>query len=369
MPRVLTVFVLLLAAGSPLRAQEAAHQIGERLLADPAVQTALEAARLGEPRVLEDQVRLCQIPAPTFDEGRRAAEMRSLFESLRLRNVRIDTLGNVIGERPGRSARPHLLLVSHLDTVFPEGTALEVGIDGERFTGPGIGDNCRGLAAMLGVIRALDAGQIVTPGTITFAANVREEGLGNLGGVRHLLNGEFKGRVDRFVSIDGSGIGFTHLAVGTQRYRLTFIGPGGHSYYAFGIANPTHAMGRAIAEIADIQVPADPRTTFSIGRSGGGTSVNSIAAEAWLELDMRSHDPPSLRALESAVKQAVDNAVARENARWQSRGPVRVEWKDLGAAPAGMMAASAPIVQAATSVTRALGLEIVTFPRVPPMRT
>ncbi len=353
---------LILLMGEWALAQQAASGIGERLLADAAVRIALEAARHGEPQVLIDQVRLCQIAAPTFHEAQRAGEMRALFETLGLRNVRIDALGNVIGERPGQQARPHLLLAAHLDTVFPEGTDLAVTREGEVLKGPGIGDNCRGLAAMLGVIRALDAGKIVTPGSITFVANVREEGLGNQGGVRHLLDGEFRGRVDRFLSIDGSGLGFTHLAVGTQRYRVTFLGPGGHSYYAFGTANPMHAMGRAVAEIADIQVPADPKTTFSIGRTGGGTSINSIAFEAWLEIDMRSHDPASLRALIAAVKQAVAHAVDRENGRWNGRGAVSAEWKELGAAPAGMMPPSSPIVEAAASVTRALGLPIVTFP-------
>jgi acetylornithine deacetylase/succinyl-diaminopimelate desuccinylase-like protein len=268
----------------------------------------------------------------------------------------------VIGERPGQQERPHLLLAAHLDTVFPETTDLAVTRDGFVLKGPGIGDNCRGLATMLGVIRALDAGKIVTPGSITFVANVREEGLGNLGGVRHLLDGEFKGRIDRFLSIDGSGVGFTHLAVGTERYRVTFLGPGGHSYYAFGSANPMHALGRAIAAIADIQVPTDPKTTFSVGRTGGGTSINSIAFDAWMEIDMRSHDPASLHALAAEVREAVAHAVDTENARSNKRGALRVDWKELGAAPAGMMPASSPIVEAATSVTRVLGLPIVTFP-------
>jgi acetylornithine deacetylase/succinyl-diaminopimelate desuccinylase-like protein len=354
--------LMILLIGETALAQEAANGIGERLLADAAVRAALDSARLGEPQVLEDQVRLCQIPAPTFHEERRAGEMRRLFEALQLRNVRIDTLGNVIGERPGKNARPHLLLASHLDTVFPEDTALAVSREGALFKGPGIGDNCRGLATMLGVIRALAAGRIVTPGTITFVANVREEGLGDLGGARHLLDGEFKGRVDRFLSIDGSGIGFTHLAVGTQRYRVSFLGPGGHSYYAFGNANPMHAMGRAIAAIADIQVPEQPKTTFSVGRSGGGTSINSIAFETWMEIDMRSHDRASLAALVAAVKSAVGTAVDRENARWNGRGAVRTEWKELGAAPPGMMPATSAIVEAATSVTKVLGLPIATFP-------
>ena len=219
---------------------------------------------------------------------------------------------------------------------------------------------------MLGVIRALDAGRIVTPGTITFVANVREEGLGNLGGVRHLLDGEVQ-RARRPVSFDRrSGIGFTHLAVGTRRYRVTFLGPGGHSYYAFGTANPMHAMGRAIAEIADLEAPArsqDDVQHWTV--RWRDTSINSIDFEAWMEMDMRSHDRASLLALEAAVKRAVGNAVLRENARSEGRGSLRVEWTDLGAAPPGMMDATSAIVAAATSVTRALGLRVVTFPIQP----
>lgn len=361
MTRHLVTALVLLAAHTAY-AQEGAVTIGERLLGDPAVKAALASARAGEARVLDDQVRLCQIPAPTFDEGQRGKVLREEFEALGLRQVRIDAIGNVIGERPGRQAHPHLMFASHLDTVFPLETDLTVTREGDRYSGPGIGDNCRGLAAMLGVIRALDAAKVETPGPITFVANVREEGLGNLGGVRHMLEGEFRGKVDRFVSMDGSGTGYTHLAVGTQRYRVTFSGPGGHSYYAFGIANPMHAMGRAMARIGDIQVPRDPRTTFSVGRSGGGTSINSIAFEAWLEIDLRSHDAAALSALIASVRQAVDAAVADENARWDNRGAVKVEWKELGAAPPGLMAQTAPIVEATASVTRAVGLKVFTFP-------
>ncbi len=361
MTRYLSLLLMLLMAPAA-GAQDGAADIGQRLLADATIRAALEAARAGEPQVLAEQIRLCEIPAPTFHEERRAVPVKAEFEALGLRNVRVDALGNVIGERPGRNARPHVMLASHLDTVFPEETDLTVKREGELLKGPGIGDNCRGLAAMLGLIRAMNAAKVETPGSITFVANVREEGLGNLGGVRHMLEGEFKGKVDRFISMDGSGIGYTYLAVGTQRYRVTFSGPGGHSYYAFGIANPMHAMGRAMANIGDIQVPKQPRTTFSVGKSGGGTSVNSIAFEAWLEVDMRSHDPASLTALIAAVKKAVADAADAENARWEGKGAVKVEWKELGAAPPGAMQPTSPIVLATASVTKALGLPIVEFP-------
>ena len=218
-----------------------------------------------------------------------------------LRNVRIDKEGNVLGERPGRAARPHLVFSAHLDTVFPEGTDVKVTRQGSMLRGPGIGDDCRGLAVVLAVVRALNRGNVETPGTITFVGTVGEEGLGDLAGSKALFTETLKGQVDRFVSVDGIGLGITHRAVGSLRYRVTFSGPGGHSYGAFGIANSIHALGRAIAGFADERPPADPKTTFAVGRIGGGTSVNAIAAEAWMEVDMRSVDQEALRALDVEV--------------------------------------------------------------------
>ena len=157
-----------------------------------------------------------------------------------------------------------------------------------------------------------------TPGTITFVATVGEEGLGDLRGVKRLFNETLKDRIDRFVSIDGEGLGVTYIAIGSARFRVTFKGPGGHSFGSFGTVNPIHALGRAMARIADFQVPSSPRTTFNVGRIGGGTSINAIASEAWMEVDLRSGDTASLRSLEKQFRQAVNDAVAQENARWNS---------------------------------------------------
>ena len=334
---------------------DAPSSIGARLLQDAAVKAAVERVRRGEPRLLEEQIRLCEIPAPPFKETRRAEAYREAFQARGLKNVRIDAAGNVLGERPGRSARPHLVFSAHLDTVFPEDTPLKVSRTGSVLKGPGIGDDCRGLAVLLGVISALEEENIQTPGTITFVGTVGEEGLGDLRGVRHLFNNELKGRIDRFVSVDGSGLGITHIAVGSLRYRVAFKGPGGHSYGAFGIANPIHALGRAIEKIAELQVPQQPRTTFSVGRVGGGTSVNAIAAEAWMEVDLRSSDKAALAALDARFRTSLDAALAEENGRWGNKGRVVLEKTVVGNRPAGRVPADAPIVQAAISVTRALG--------------
>ena len=332
--------------------------VGARLLREPAVRGALDIARATETATIDEQVRLCEIPAPPFKEAARAAAYADAFRAAGLRNVRIDGAGNVLGERPGRAARPHLVFSAHLDTVFPEETNVRVTRDGSILRGPGIGDDCRGLAVVLAVIRALNQANVETNGTITFVGTVGEEGLGDLRGVKALFGETLAGQVDRFVSVDGTGLGITHIAVGSLRYRVTFSGPGGHSYGAFGIANPMHALGRAISSFADTRPPSDPKTTFSVGRIGGGTSVNAISADAWMEVDMRSADQEALRALESRFRVAVAAALTAENARWDQKGRISVTETLVGARPAGAIPATAPIVQAAVSVTQALGAEV-----------
>src|SRR5207244_2734530 len=157
-----------------------------------------------------------------------------------------------------QAARQHLAFSAHLDTVCPEGTNVKVTREGSLRRGAGIGDDCRGLAVVLGVVRALEKGKVQTPGTITFVGTVGEEGLGDLRGVKTLFRETLSGRIDRFVSIDGGGLAMIHIGVGSQRYRVTFRGPGGHSYGSFGIANPIHALGRAIGLIAELQTPSEP---------------------------------------------------------------------------------------------------------------
>jgi tripeptide aminopeptidase len=279
--------------------------------------------------------------------------MKQKFIDLGLRNVRIDRAGNVLGERPGRAARPNLVVAAHLDTVFPKGTDVHVTREGTVLRAPGIGDDGRGL----GVIRALDAGRVQTAGTITFVADVGEEGLSDLRGMRELFGVTLKGQVDVFVSIDGAGFGITNVGVGSHRYRVTFHGPGGHSFGAFGLVNPIHALGRAVARIADLQVPLTPKVTFNVGRVGGGTSVNSIASEAWFEMDMRSSDPQALEALDASFQKAVDAAVKDENARWNN-GRITVTRDLVGNRPAGRTPETAPIVRLAVAVNTALGLPV-----------
>jgi tripeptide aminopeptidase len=343
--------LLLVAAGVCL------GQTPADLSNDATVRAAMEAAKRNEPRTIDLQVRLCEIPAPPFLEAVRGQEVKRLFQELGLRDVRVDGAGNVIGVRPGKAARPNLVFAAHLDTVFPEGTNVKVTRQGEVLKGPGIGDDCRGLAVMLAVIRALNEARVETPGTITFVANVGEEGLGDLRGMKSLFFDSLKGQIDKFVSVDGTGLGITHIGVGSNRYKVTFKGPGGHSYGAFGMANPIQAMGRAIAKIDALEVPRQPKTTFNVGRVGGGTSINAIPFEAWMEVDMRSADPAALKDLDTRFNAAVQAAVAEENARWNNRGPVSASAELVGVRPAGQTAKDSPIVQTALAVSHAMQIE------------
>ena len=334
-------------------------QSPSELMNEASVRAALEAAKRNEPRTLDLQVRICEIPAPPFHEEARGLELKRLFLELGLKDVRVDKAGNVIGVRPGKSARPNLVFSAHLDTVFPDGTDVKVTRNGDVMKGPGIGDDCRGLALMLGVIRALDDGHVVTPGTITFVADVGEEGLGDLRGMKQLFFESLKGQIDKFISVDGTGLGITHIGVGSNRYKVTFKGPGGHSYGAFGMANPIQAMGRAIAKIDGFQVPKDPKTTFNVGRVGGGTSVNAIPFDAWMEVDMRSADPAALKELDAKFHAAIKEAVAEENARWSGRGAVSASAELVGVRPAGQTKKESAIVQTAMAVSRAMGIDEV----------
>ena len=331
-------------------------QTPAELVNDPAVKAALEAARRNEPAAIEQEVSVCQIPAPPFHEEARGQELKRLFTGLGLRDVRIDKAGNVVGVRPGKAAHPNLVFSAHLDTVFPEGTDVKVTREGTVLKGPGIGDDCRGLALMLSVIRSLNEAHVETPGTITFVADVGEEGLGDLRGMKELFGATLKGQIDKFVSVDGTGLGIVNVGVGSFRYRVTFKGPGGHSYGAFGLANPIQAMGRAIAKIDAFEVPTQPKTTFNVGRVGGGTSVNAIPFEAWMEVDMRSSDPAALKALDDKFKAAVQQAVEEENQRWKGRGAITVSPELVGIRPAGQTPRSSPIVETALAVSSALGI-------------
>jgi tripeptide aminopeptidase len=347
--RTLTALLLALPVAATAQGTPPADRYLARL------QPALSALQRENAWTLDQQVAVCQVPAPPFKEAARAAWYQQALIGLGYPDTRIDREGNVIAELKGGDG-PTVMLAGHLDTVFPEGIDATVQRDGTRLDGIGIGDDCRGLAVVLAVARTMKVHNIVPAGRILFVGNVGEEGAGNLRGVRHLLQEEFRGQVDYFISVDGVGQNIVSRAVGSHRYTITIAGPGGHSYGDFGMPNPTHALGRAIARIGDLSVPDRPRTTFNVGIVRGGTSVNSIAMRAQMDIDMRSEDATSLADLDRRIRAAVDTAVAQEMARWPgATAALTVTYDTIGIRPTGAQSDDAPIVRVAMETAKLVG--------------
>ncbi|MBI1341265.1 M20/M25/M40 family metallo-hydrolase [bacterium] len=306
-------------------------------------------------------IALNEIPAPPFREAERAADLVRRFETLGVSDVRIDEIGNVIAIRPGTVGQRTVAIVAHMDTVFPADTDVTVHRDGDVFTAPGIGDNTRGLVVMLALADALQKHDISTRDTLMFVGSVGEEGLGDLRGVRHLF-GEGKRKIDSFIAIDGGQISrLVYAGVGSNRYRVTFKGPGGHSYGAFGRGHPHQALAAAIAGFTERATPITrspgARATFSVGMIGGGTSINSIPFESWMEVDMRSTDPRRLDALDAAFKSSIDVALAEENARRTIGDALEVEVEPVGRRPAGQGERTGTLVRRAIAAIELLGGE------------
>lgn len=327
-----------------------------QLSSDARVQQALSDIEAREPATIREQFRMTEIPAPPFMEQERAEYFLQQLRARGLEDAYIDSEGNALGIRRGSGDGPTILVAAHLDTVFPEGTDTSIELRGGRYYAPGIGDDTRGLAALLSVIQAFEDSGIQTVGDIIFAGNVGEEGRGDLRGVKALFR-DFP-QVDGFVSIDGVRLRRITLAgTGSRRFEFQFSGPGGHSFGAFGMASAIHAMGRAIAKISEFETPFEPKTTFTVGTVDGGTSVNSIAADAVFAIDMRSNDREQLALLEERAKAAALEAVAEENARWNN-GAISVEFKLIGDRPVGRTPTESPIVQAAALAFDEVGIEL-----------
>ncbi|MBV6522634.1 MAG: N-acetyl-lysine deacetylase [Gemmatimonadaceae bacterium] len=351
----LASFALVAALSAP--ALDAQTPIPPVRADHPAIKAALETIKADNAWTIEQQVSICEIPAPPFKEERRAAEMKRRFESLGLSNVRIDSIGNVIGEYRGEGDGPTVMVNAHLDTVFPEDTDVAVTRAGTLLKGPGIGDDCRGLATILAVARAFKLAKVQTNGTILFIANVGEEGPGNLRGVRYLFR-KPPTRIDYVVAVDGTGLGIVTGAVGSNRYKVSFKGPGGHSYGAFGMPSPIHAMGRAIAKMADMRVPTSPKTTFNVGIVEGGTSVNTISPLGAMDVDLRSESAEELARLDATFRKAVADGLKEENDRWpESKAKVTVDIEDRGVRPASLRKDEAPIARVAYNAGVTLGFK------------
>jgi tripeptide aminopeptidase len=313
-------------------------------------------------RMVGEIIKLTEIPAPPFKEAARAAAYRDMLEDAGLEDVEIDKEGNAMGvyRGTGPAGGPAVMIAAHLDTVFPEGTPVKVRREGTRLHAPGIGDDTRGLAVLLAYARAMKEGGVKVKQDIIFVGNVGEEGPGDLRGVRYLLTkGKYKDRVKAFFSMDGTDASrIVNGGVGSKRYRITYKGPGGHSYGAFGLVNPMAAMSQTVVDFYKIPVPKNPKTTYSASVTDGGTSVNSIPNEVFMEFDMRSENPAELAKLEQAFLAVVKKSVEGENAaRSVKEGPITADIKMIGDRPAGETAATQPIVQNAEAIIRASGLD------------
>jgi acetylornithine deacetylase/succinyl-diaminopimelate desuccinylase-like protein len=341
-------------------------------LRHPAVARASALCRDEDERTLAWQMELTSIPAPPFAEAARGRRMVELLVEAGARRVRTDEAGNVLGDVPGTvlgdipghlpghlpaaaDLRP-LILSAHLDTVFGEDVPITVHRDGDLLRGPGISDDGRGLAVVLAVVRALREARVPLARPVLVAATVGEEGLGDLRGARHLMgpNGEGRGAAG-FVSVDGAGLDrIVTRGVGSRRFRLTVRGAGGHSWQDWGIANPIHALADAVRRMVSAGFPAEPRTTLTVARWGGGTSINAIPQAAWVEVDARSTAEDELERLEGTIRSAVASALAEESGR-ASGPPLEVAVERVGRRAAGATDPAHPLVRAAWAATAEAG--------------
>jgi tripeptide aminopeptidase len=322
----------------------------QRWRANSAVQRAL--ADLSDYRpILETAIAVQQVPAPTFDEGRRGELVEARMRDLGLSDVSRDAVGNVYGRRDGKGGQPGLLVSAHLDTVFPIETDLGIRREGGRIYGPGLGDNSTGIAGLLHLAAAFQRYDLPNQGDIWFVANVGEEGLGDLRGIRAAVD-LLRSQVGSVIVLEGCDFGtLHHQSIGVRRYRIEVSAPGGHSWGNFGNQSAIHALVRLAARISELSVPRSPRTTFNIGVIGGGTSVNTIAQQASLLLDMRSVSAQALDDLVAQVDRLVRAAAAEH-------GDVKVQVTTVGDRPSGAIPREHPLVQAAVSAYQSVGAVI-----------
>jgi len=331
-----------------------------RILNSDAFRRAAATLATEHERTVQDIIRLTEIEAPSFNEAVRAQTWFDMAQAHGLTDLEVDAEGNVTGMRRGIGNGPLICVAAHLDTVFPAGTDVKVRREGTKLFAPGIGDDTRSLAVLLAWKRAMDAAGIETRADILFVADVGEEGLGDLRGVRHLFQrGRYKDRISAFITVDSPNMErIVTGGVGSKRYRITFNAPGGHSYGSFGLVNPMFAMADTISRLGRVPVPTEPKTTYSASVTGGGTSINSIPNAVWTEFDLRSESISELAALEQRFLQIIDAAVAAENdIRSTRNGPVTAEILPIGNRPAGHTSESHELVQFAQAAINGRGFD------------
>jgi tripeptide aminopeptidase len=357
----LAALAILLAAAPAVAAQTVAPAYVDEikaLAAIPAVAETMQRIEELDPWGIERLIELTEIPAPPFGEAARGARYAELLAESGADSVWTDPEGNVLGLLRGRVGGRTVALGGHLDTVFPEETDVTVRLAGDTLFAPGIGDDTRGLVVVLTVLRAMVDTGIRPDDDVLFIGTVGEEGLGDLRGMKYLFRSGAP-VIESWIEVDGGGIGgVTSMALGSVRYRVTFAGAGGHSWGAFGAANPAHALGRGIRhfqDAAEALTRSGPRTSYNVGVLGGGTSVNSIPFETWAEIDMRSEDPASLARIEAEMLAAMRRALDEENALLRRGEPLTVSLDKVGDRPSGEMHHDAPIVQRALATSEFFG--------------
>jgi tripeptide aminopeptidase len=325
----------------------------DALLQDGQVKKALAYLESNQGRHFKEQVGLAEVPAPTFHEQAKGRLIASKFRRVGLKDVVIDGKGNVWGWRAGSSPKI-LVLSAHLDIAFPPGVTTKVRQNGKRWFGPGLADDARGLADLLAIAEAVNHAGIQMRHTVLFLATVGEEGLGNLGGVRHAFeNPKLARDVAAFIGIDGTNASdVVNGGLTIKRLKVKVTGPGGHSWGNFGRPSAIHGLSRAAAYFAASEVPASPKTSFNMGRVGGGTSINAIAEQAWIEVDMRSESPGEITRLEAALRRAVERGLAEEGHKSHPQFPLQAQFEAIGDRPGGLIPADHPLIRAALWASR-----------------
>lgn len=337
----------------------------EKIAKNKSIQQAFNVIDELEPQTMKDLILLTEIPAPPFMEEKRGLQFKKMLEEAGADKVWIDEVGNVIALRKGKTGGRVVALDAHLDTVFPEGTDVTVKISGDTLKAPGIGDDTRGLAVVIAVLRALEKASVETTADVLLIGSVGEEGLGDLRGVKHLFEkGDLK--IDSWISIDGGEIGrMATGGLGSIRYKATFKGPGGHSWGAFGLANPHHALGKAIyifSEEASKFTATGSKVSFNVGRIGGGTSVNSIPFESWMEVDMRSVDPERLKTIDEIFKASMNKGLEEYNKGVKKGDPLTLDLEVIGLRPSGFQKDELAVIQRSMAAAKYFNAEISTSP-------
>lgn len=322
----------------------------DKISSDKKVRLAFEIIQQLEPTTMKELIELTEIPAPPFMEQKRAEKFRQMLQDAGIDSIWTDEVGNVLALRKGKGNGKTVLLDGHLDTVFPLDTDVKVKMKGDTLFAPGIADDTRALSVVLTLVKAMNQAKISTESDILIAGTVGEEGLGDLRGIKHIFKPGNQ-KIDSHIAIDGGDIGsLVTNGLGSVRYKITFNGPGGHSWGAFGLANPHHAMGKAIDYFnttAAKFVDEGPKTTYNVGRIGGGTSVNSIPFETWMEVDMRSISPEKLKGIEQILINQVKKALDDYNSGVKTGAKLTVQFEKIGERPSGVQKEDLPLIQRA----------------------